>query len=78
MKITDKRYVLRRIEAVRAVVRAEIKANSDQGGIYARGLANEGFAGGYLQAIDDIEAALRHGYPNDHRGYWRDSERIVK
>jgi len=75
MKITDKRNVLKRMKAVRAVVMAEIKGNSDRGGIYASGMANEGFAGGYLQALDDIEAALRHGHPGDHRRYWREAEK---
>ena len=75
MKLTDKRHVLKRMEAVRAVVRDEIKDNSNRGGIYASGLANEGFAGGYLQALDDIDAALRHGYPSDHRRYWSEAER---
>jgi hypothetical protein len=70
MKVTDKRHVLRRIEAVRAVVMEEILGNRS-GGKFARGLATEGFAGGYLQALDDIDAALRHGEPSDHRGYWR-------
>lgn len=73
MKITDKRVVLKRMDAVRKIVAAEISGNA-QGGKFARGLASEGFAGGYLQAIDDIDAALRHGYPSDHRGYWRASE----
>lgn len=74
MSITDKRNVLKRMEKVRAVVRDEIRGNGASGGKFARGLASEGFAGGYLQALDDVEAALRHGYPSDHRGYWAKSE----
>lgn len=73
MKLTDKRRVLRRMEAVRIAVTNEISGNRE-GGRYARALSMEGFAGGYLQALDDVEAALRHGYPSDHRGYWRASE----
>lgn len=69
MKITDKRHVLKRIEAARKKVIAEIAANA-QGGKYAAGLSTEGFAGGYLAALNDVEAALRHGYPNDTRRYW--------
>lgn len=72
MKITDKRHVLKRMDAVRRRVEAEIAANSE-GGKYGAGLANEGFAGGYLAALSDIEAALRHGNPSDHRGYWRNT-----
>lgn len=70
MKLTDKRYVLKRIDAVRKEVMREISAHAERGGT-AGGLANEGFAGGYLEALNDVEAALRHGYPSDHRGYWR-------
>ncbi|MFP1645671.1 hypothetical protein [Pontitalea aquivivens] len=72
MKLTDKRHVLKRIAAARDRVQAEIAGNAARGGKFAGGLANEGYAGGYLAALDDVEAALRHGYPTDHRGYWRD------
>jgi hypothetical protein len=71
MKITDKRHVLKRMRAVREIVMAEIKGNAASGGLHARGFSAEGFAGGYLQALDDIDEALTHGYPSDHRGYWR-------
>lgn len=76
MKITDKRHVLKRIEAVRAAVQKEISGNRS-GGMYAKGLSMEGFAGGYLQALDDVDAALRHGFPSDHRGYWRHADRAM-
>lgn len=69
MKVTDKRHVLKRMQAVRAQVMAELRENGD--GRFGRGLSSEGFAGGYLQALDDIDAALTHGSPSDHRGYWR-------
>lgn len=36
----------------------------------ASGMAREGFDGGYLEALQDVEAALRHGYPSDTRNYW--------
>lgn len=72
MKATDKRHVLKRIEAARKRVSDEITANAS-GGKYGAGLATEGFAGGYLAALDDVEAALRHGFPTDARGYWRDN-----
>jgi hypothetical protein len=75
VKLTDKRRVLARMKKVRAVVKSEIIDNSNGGGMYARGLSMEGFAGGYLAALDDIEGALVHGYPSDHRGYWRTAER---
>ncbi|HVR57587.1 MAG TPA: hypothetical protein VMT72_12255 [Pseudolabrys sp.] len=74
MKSTDKRYVIRLMADVRKVVEDEIR-NNRQGGMYARGLSSEGFAGGYLQALDDIDGALCHGQPSDHRGYWKEAKR---
>ena len=70
MSATDKRNVLKRIRQARERVAAEITASASRGGMYASGLANEGWAGGYQQALDDVDAALRHGYPNDPRHYW--------
>lgn len=72
MKTTDKRHVLKRIEAARKRVADEIAVNASKG-MFGAGLATEGFAGGYLAALDDVEAALRHGFPTDARGYWRDN-----
>jgi hypothetical protein len=74
-KLTDKRVVLKRIAAVREVVQAEITSHSKSGDLYAHGLSTEGFAGGYLQALDDIDGAITHGYPSDHRGYWAIADR---
>lgn len=73
MKPTDKRHVLKRIETARQRVLAEIAVNA-RGGKYGAGLSMEGFAGGYLSALDDVEGALRHGHPTDPRGYWRDKK----
>lgn len=73
MHATDKRTVLKRMRAVREIVKGEISDNAKRGRI-AAGMSTEGYAGGYLQALDDIEAALTHGYPSDHRGYWRQAE----
>lgn len=78
MKITDKRHVLKRIDAVSKIVEAEISGNRGDGADkFAAGLATEGFAGGYLQALQDVEAALRHGFPSDHRRYWQAAERAA-
>lgn len=74
MKPTDKRIVLKRIAQARKAVMAEISANASRGGRFAGGLSGEGFAGGYLQALDDVTGALTHGYPSDQRGYWRNPE----
>lgn len=74
---TDKRNVLRLIDVVRKVVHDEIRGNRGEDK-FSRGLSMEGFAGGYMQALDDVEAALRHGEPSDHRGYWREAKRRMR
>jgi hypothetical protein len=74
MSITDKRVVLKRIDKVAEVVAKDISDSRRGGEKYAAGLSSEGFAGGYLAALRDVEAALRHGYPSDHHGYWRRAE----
>ena len=61
---------LRRLNAALEKVNSEIGANA-KGGKFGAGLANEGFAGGYAEALRDVDAILRHGYPSDTRGYWR-------
>lgn len=53
----------------RAYEAAEKAANSHSGDKYARGLASEGYAGGYLQALRDVEAALK-GYSPSGSRYW--------
>lgn len=63
---------IKHLDRAKKRVTDEIIANGASGGKYARGLANEGFAGGYQQALYDIEAVLTHGYPSDSRGYWRE------
>ena len=68
-KLTDKRNVLKQIQAVRAIVLEEIRGSSERGR-FASALSNEGFAGGYLDALSDVEAALTHGHPQDARRYW--------
>lgn len=73
MKVTDKRYIIKMMAEVRKVVQEEMSGGGD--GLYARGLSTEGFAGGYAQALDDIDAALCHGSPSDHRGYWARARR---
>jgi hypothetical protein len=71
LNATDKRTVLKRIALARSRVMVEISGNRNGGDKFAAGLASEGWAGGYLQALDDVDAALRHGFPSDPRGYWK-------
>jgi hypothetical protein len=63
------RDFLPRLRLARERVSASIRALGT-GGRVAAGLSTEGWAGGYRQALDDVEAMLRHGSPADPRGYW--------
>lgn len=64
--------LLRRLRLARDVVMSEISGN--RRGKDGTGLASEGYAGGYRDALNDVEAVLTHGCPADHRRYWRLTE----
>jgi hypothetical protein len=64
------RDFLKRLDLALKNVNGEIGEFSKHSRI-ASGLSTEGYAGGYAQALRDVEAMLRHGHPNDPRGYWR-------
>lgn len=66
----NKAKTLRAIKLVSRIVEFEISGNAAKGR-FAAGLASEGFAGGYLAALHDIDGFMRHGCPSDHRGYFR-------
>ena len=76
--MSSKAALLKLLPLVRRQVSAEISDNHASGGLFARGSAGEGYAGGYLAALDDIEAELIHGHPGDHRGYWRAARAAAK
>jgi len=60
--------IKRKLSKVLRKVNTEIALNSI-GGMYARGLAGEGYAGGYRAAINDVMLAL-NGVKPSTRGYW--------
>lgn len=62
---------LKRLRLAKDKALTEISHNSSRGGIYATGFSNEGYAGGYYQALIDVEAMLVHGFPSDPRRYWK-------
>lgn len=62
---------LKKLKAARENVASEISRNRMGGEKFAAGLSMEGYAGGYQQALDDVDAMLRHGDPHDPRHYWR-------
>lgn len=68
------REFLKRLNAASKRVQDRISAISRDGGKYGAGLSTEGFDGGYAAALRDVHALLTHGYPNDDRGYWQQSE----
>ncbi len=59
----------KRINAALSSVIKEISGNA-VGSHYARGLASEGYAGGYRDALNDVLLLLSDVPPNT-RGYWR-------
>lgn len=61
----------RRLQKVLTRVRQEISGNASSGGRFAAGLAAEGYAGGYAQALRDVLLAL-NGVEPTTRDYWRD------
>lgn len=68
------RGIERRLRVAYKRVSEEIRGNS-KGGKYAAGLATEGWAGGYRQALDDVSAMLRGVPPGDPRFYWEQEMR---
>lgn len=58
------------IKSALKIVNKEIIGNASSGGLYARGLSSEGYAGGYRDALHDVLLALDGIRPG--RDYWRD------
>jgi hypothetical protein len=65
------------LKQVRSKVQAEISGFANEypegtrSGLYSRGLASEGYDGGYRDAIDDVMLFL-NGVTPDRRGWWPD------
>src|SRR5690348_7744447 len=57
------------LRRVQRRVEIEIAANSQ--GKYGRGLASEGYAGGYRDALEDVMLFMR-GVKPSRRGYWEE------
>ena len=62
------RGIRKQIKVALSNVNGEIAAISRRG-FYAAGLASEGYAGGYRQALYDVTSAL-DGVPSYHSRYW--------
>lgn len=64
----------RRITQARAAVREEISASAARGSRYASAMSAEGYAGGFLDCLNDIETMLNGNEPNEFgrtATYWR-------
>lgn len=79
---------MRAKEALKLVKQAHDRAHEQIGmiargsgegrdGMYARGLASEGYLGGYRDALQAVMLLLNGVIPNDFRGYhlWDENER---
>jgi hypothetical protein len=64
----NKRELEKRIKVARDNVLRHIARSTDQDSKYSRGLAYEGYSGGYLAALDDV-LQLCNGWPPDRNGW---------
>lgn len=69
----NKRQASKAIDAALKRVQAEIHDMAQQGdSLYGKGLATEGFSGGYAQALMDVSLVLNSGCMPNSRDYWID------
>ena len=62
--------IKRKLLAAQRAVQKEIAANGASGNVYARGLAGEGRAGGYSDALADVLLLLNGCPPCRSPQYW--------
>jgi len=60
--------IRRDLKKVLDEVNKDIASNAKPNSMFARGLASEGYAGGYRQALYDVQLALDGVMPNSR--YW--------
>ena len=65
--------IKRLLSVARKNVSREITKIWGSGGVYARGLAGEGYYGGYRDALDDVSLALNGCIPR-RNGWWEDTD----
>lgn len=61
--------IMRQLKQAQYKAYAEMAAQSKSGNHITRGLAPEGFTGGYVAALNDVSLALNGVTPNNSR-YW--------
>lgn len=59
-----------KIRLAKQKVQEQIRRSTDQNNLYARGLAREGFLGGYEAALQDALAALDNIPPSRRPEFW--------
>ena len=67
----DKRKAIKLMGKARRRAQEDISAHASRGGIYAAGLASEGYAGGYRDALDDAILVLDGVIPH-RRSWWEE------
>lgn len=67
-----------RIKRALERVSAHIERQTDRNSVYSRGLAREGYDGGYAQALSDVLLTLRGVMPNRHPQWWEDTPPISR
>lgn len=65
------RGIVRLVIRVRRRIQSEMHEETDHQSMFSRGLASEGYAGGYRDALDDVLLAL-NGVTPDRRGWWKE------
>ena len=55
-------------------VNKDIAGHASRGGMYARGLASEGYNGGYADALRDVQLALQGGRPA-RNNWWPEAQK---
>lgn len=63
--------IKRQIEKVQRKIHKQIRSETNKDSLYSRGLAYEGYKGGYLAALNDVLLALNGVTPN-RDGWWEE------
>lgn len=67
-----KQNLVRKLDGVLRRVNENVSNATDQSSLYSRGLATEGYDGGYAQCLRDVILFITSGATPSTRGYWRD------
>lgn len=70
--------IKRRLAGVRSGIEAELRIGHEGLGMYGRAMQREGYVGGYLQALTDVELALNGIHPDQNGRFchlWEQAQR---